>query len=140
MIIEIAVLLITIVFAALAGYTIATLMQVRKAVNESRVLLVRLNEELPSLLKELRTMAEKVNALAAEARDGIEHASVLLHAVGEVGETVQQVHGLVRGQTGSVVAKLASMLAGIRAASAVVKDRLRRGSDLKEGGESNGGL
>ena len=85
-------------------------------------------------------MAGNVNMLAAQARDGFEHASVLLHAVGEVGETVQQVHGLVRGGGGNVFGRLASMVAGVRAATAVVRERLQRERGGKQGGENNGEL
>ncbi|MFO0733511.1 MAG: hypothetical protein U0361_21620 [Nitrospiraceae bacterium] len=77
-------------------------------------------------------MSQNLNDLADQARGGVEHAAVLLHAVGEVGESVQQVHGMVRdprvagqqfGQHGGVA----------RAAKQVVKER------MKEGGHHNGG-
>jgi uncharacterized protein YoxC len=92
-----------------------------------------MNGELPTLIAELRAMSQNLNELAEQARSGVEHAAVLLHAVGEVGESVQQVHGLVRGSGGSLVTNLASMVAGFRAAKQVVKDR------MKEGGHHNGG-
>jgi hypothetical protein len=63
----------------------------------------------------------------------VEHAAVLLHAVGEVGESVNQVHSLVRGTGGTLLANVASVVAGLRAAKQVVTER------LKEGGHHNGG-
>jgi hypothetical protein len=87
----------------------------------------------------MRDMTSNVNALADHARDGVEHASVFLHAVGELGDTVQQVHGLMRsknlvGAVASLVrGNLGPIMAGVKAATAVVKDRLR-----KEGGDPNG--
>ncbi|HET9960921.1 MAG TPA: DUF948 domain-containing protein [Nitrospiraceae bacterium] len=133
MIVDIAAILVAVAFAVLVGYLVPLLIQVRKTVTETEQLLARMNGELPTLITELRTMSQNLNELAEQARSGVEHAAVLLHAVGEVGESVQQVHGLVRGSGGSLVTNLASMVAGFRAAKQVVKDR------MKEGGHHNGG-
>jgi uncharacterized protein YoxC len=59
---------------------------------------------------------------------------VLLHAVGEVGESVQQVHNVVRGSSGTLLTNVASMVAGVKAATQVVRDRMKH-----EGGTHNGG-
>lgn len=134
MIVEIAAILVAVVFAVLVGFLVPTLIQIRRTVAESEQLLARVNNEVPSLLHEIRVMTENVNVLADQARDGVEHASVFLHAVGELGETVQRVHGAVRGTSGSLLVNLASVVAGFKAAKAVVKERLH-----KERGESNGG-
>jgi uncharacterized protein YoxC len=141
MIIEVTVVLVAGAFAVLVGFLIATLLQIRKTMAQSELLLARLNAELPSLLREMHEMTANVNVLADHARDGIEHASIFLHALGDLGDTVQQVHGLVRGKSGSLIGNLASLvagnlgpvMAGVKAATAVVKDRLR-----KEGGNPNG--
>jgi uncharacterized protein YoxC len=133
MIVDIAAILVAVAFAVLVGYLVPLLIQVRKTVTESEQLLARMNGELPTLITELRAMSQNLNELAEQARSGVEHAAVLLHAVGEVGASVQQVHGLVRGSGGSLVTNLASMVAGFRAAKQVVKDR------MKEGGHHNGG-
>ena len=129
MLIEIASIIAAIAFAVLVGYVVYTLIQARKTLVELEVVLVQLNSQLPSLLKDLRVMTENVNALSQQARDGIDHASVFLHAVGAVGETVEQVHGLVRGQGEGLVSKLFSVVAGVQAASAVVQDRLSKSHD-----------
>ncbi|WP_447984275.1 DUF948 domain-containing protein [Nitrospira sp. Nam74] len=129
MLIEIASIIAAIAFAVLVGYVVYTLIQARKTLVELEVVLVQLNSQLPSLLKDLRVMTENVNALSEQARDGIDHASVFLHAVGGVGETVEQVHELVRGQGEGLVSKLFSVVAGVKAASAVVKDRLSKSHD-----------
>lgn len=134
MIVDIAAMLVAVAFALLVGYLVPTLIQLRRAVAESRQLLAQMNNELPSLVTELRAMAQNVNGLAEQTRDGVEHASVLLHAVGEVGETMQEVHGIVRGTSGSLLTNLAGIVAGFKAARAVVKERMH-----KEGGSSNGG-
>jgi uncharacterized protein YoxC len=110
------------------------LVQIRKTVAESEQLLAKMNHDLPPLIDELRTMSHKVNDLAEQARGGVEHATVLLHAVGEVGESVQQVHNVVRGSSGSMLTNVASVVAGFKAATQVMKERFR-----EEGGHHNGG-
>ena len=134
MILEIAVGALAAGFLVLVAFLVPTLLQIRKTVAESERLLARLNSELPPLLNEMRGMTENVNALAGQARDGVEHAAVLLHAVGELGETVQEVHETVQGKSGKLLVNLASVVAGVRAASAVVKERIHT-----EKGDSNGG-
>jgi uncharacterized protein YoxC len=75
-----------------------------------------------------------VNNLTEQARRGVEHATVLLHAVGEVGESVQYVHDVVKGSSGSMLTNMASVVAGFKAATKVMKERFR-----EEGGHHNGG-
>ena len=134
MILEIVLGVLAAAVLVLVAFLVPTLLQVRKAVAESERLLASLNSELPSLLNEVRGTTENVNALTGQAREGVEHASVLLHAVGELGDTVQQVHETVRGKSGNLLVNLASVVAGVKAASAVVKERIH-----KERGDSNGG-
>jgi uncharacterized protein YoxC len=133
MIVEIAALLVATAFAVLVGYLVPMLIQLRKTIAESEQLLAQMSSELPSLVREMRAMTENVNTLVNQTRDGVDHAAVFLHAVGEIGDTVQQVHETVRGKSGSLLVNVASMVAGFRAASAVVKGRMS-----KEGGNSNG--
>jgi len=133
MIVEIAALLLATAFAVLVGYLVPTLIQLRKTIAESEQLLTRMSSELPSLVREMRAMTENVNALVDQARDGVDHAAVFLHAVGEIGDTVQQVHETVRGKSGSLLVNVASMVAGFKAASTIVKERMN-----KNGGDSHG--
>ena len=133
-IVEIAVILVAVAFAVLVGFLVPMLVQIRKTVAESEQLLAKMNHDLPPLIDELRTMSHKVNDLAEQARGGVEHATVLLHAVGEVGESVQQVHNVVRGSSGSMLTNVASVVAGFKAATQVMKERFR-----EEGGHHNGG-
>jgi hypothetical protein len=79
-------------------------------------------------------MSQNVSDLMEQTRGGVEHAAVLLHAMGQVGESVQQVHDVVRGSGGTLLTNVASVVAGVKAATRVMKDRLR-----KEGGSHNGG-
>lgn len=132
--IEIAALVVAVAFAVLVGYLVPVLMQVRKTVAESEQLLAKMNADLPPLVGELRAMSQNLNNLADHARDGVEHAAVLLHAVGEVGESVQQVHNVVRGSSGTLLTNVASVVAGFKAATHVMRERYR-----KEGEHHNGG-
>jgi len=134
MIVEIAALLLATAFVVLVGYLVPTLIQLRKTIAESEQLLTRMSSELPSLVREMRAMTENVNALVDQARDGVDHAAVFLHAVGEIGNTVQKVNETVRGKGGSLLVNVASMVAGLKAASTIVKERMN-----KNGGDSHGG-
>lgn len=133
MVVEIAAILVAVAFAVLVGYLVPLLIQVRRTVAESEQLMARMNSELPSLIAELRAMSQNLNDLTEQARSGVEHASVLLHAAGQLGESVQVVHNLVKGSGGSLLANMAGIMAGLRAAKDVMKERLR------EGGKHNGG-
>ena len=132
--IEIAALLVAGAFVVLVGFLVPVLMQVRKTVVESEQLLAKMNADLPPLVGELRAMSRNLNDLTDQARDGVEHAAVLLHAVGEVGESVQQVHDVVRGSSGTLLTNVASVVAGFKAVTQVLRERYR-----KEGGPHNGG-
>jgi uncharacterized protein YoxC len=133
-IIEIAVLLVAVAFAVLVGYLVPVLMQIRKTVAESEQLLSKMNAEVPGLLAELRSMSQNLNDVTNQAREGVEHAAVLLHAVGEVGESVQHIHNVVRGSSGTLLSNVVSMVAGFKAATKVVRERMKQ-----EGGTHNGG-
>ena len=124
--IEVAALIIAVAFAALVGFMVPVLMQTRKAVAEVEQSLVRINTELLPLLKEMRTTMANLNNLVEQTRDGVDHASVLLHTAGEIGETVQQFHELVRGAGGSLLRNVVNMVfAGVQAATAVFSGRAK---------------
>lgn len=132
--IEIAALVIALAFVVLVGFLVPVLMQVRKTVAESEQLLAKMNADLPPLVGELRAMSQNLNNLTDHARDGVEHAAVLLHAVGEVGESVQQVHNVVRGSSGTLLTNVASVVAGFKAATHVMRERYRKKGEPHNGG------
>ena len=132
--VEMAAILVAVAFAVLVGYLVPMLIQVRKTVAESEQLLAKMNNDLPPLISELRAVSHHMNDLTEQARMGVEHAAVLLHAVGEVGESVQHVHDVVKGSSGSMLTNMASVVAGFKAATQVMKERFR-----EEGGHHNGG-
>ncbi len=133
-IVEIAAILVAVAFAVLVGYLVPVLIHVRKTVAESEQLLSKMNAEVPSLVAELRAMSQNLNDLADRARGGVEHAAVLLHAVGEVGESVQQVHNVVRGSGGTLLTNVASVVAGFKAATHVVRERMKHEGEPHNGG------
>lgn len=133
-IVELAAILVAVAFAVLVGYLVPVLIQVRKTVAESEQLLSKMNRDMPALVSELRAMSQNLNDLTEQARGGVEHAATLLHAVGEVGESVQQVHNVVRGSGGTLLTNVASVVAGFKAATQVMRERYR-----KEGEPHNGG-
>ncbi len=133
MIVEIALCVGAGALAVVAGLLVPLLIQLRKPVAESESLLVRMNAELPLLLKEMRATTANLNMLVEHARGGVEHAAVLLHAAGALGDTVQRVHETVQGRGRSFLVNLASMVAGFRATTGVVKTYIQR-----EGGTVNG--
>ena len=132
--IEIAAILVAVAFAVLVGYLVPVLVQTRRTVAESERLLARMSAEVPLLVSELRSMSHNLNELTEQARGGIEHASVLLHAVGELGESVQQVHSVVRGSGGTLLTNLASVVAGFKAATRVMRERYGQEGELHNGG------
>ena len=132
--VEMAAILAAVAFAVLVGYLVPILIHARKTVEESELLLTRMKNDLLPLIGDLRAMSQRVNDLTEQARTGVEHAAVLLHAVGEVGESVQFVHNVVKGRSGSMLTNMASVVAGVKAATHVMKERFR-----EEGGHHNGG-
>jgi uncharacterized protein YoxC len=133
-IVEIAAILVAVAFVVLVGFLVPVMIQIRKTVGESEQLLAKMNDDLPPLIGEIRAISHNMNEATKQARGGVEHAAALLHAVGEVGESVQHMHNAVKGSSGSMLTNVASVVAGFRAASQVVKDRFR-----EEGGHHNGG-
>jgi uncharacterized protein YoxC len=133
-IVEMAAILVAIAFAVLVGFLVPMLVQILKTVAESEQLMAKMNHDLPPLIGELRAVSHNLNDLTEQARGGVEHAAALLHAVGNVGESVQHVHDVVKGSSGSMLTNMASVVAGLKAATHVMKDRFR-----KEGGHHNGG-
>ncbi len=132
--VEMAAILVAVAFVLMVGFLVPVLIRVRKTVAESEQLLEKMNHDLPPLIGELRAVSHNINDLTERARGGVEHAATLLHAVGEVGESVQQVHNVVKGSSGSMLTNVASVVAGLKAATHVVKERFR-----EEGGHHNGG-
>ena len=133
-IVEIAAILVAVAFVVLVGFLVPVMIQIRKTIGESEQLLAKMNDDLPPLIGEIRAISHNMNEATKQAREGVEHAAALLHAVGEVGESVQHMHNVVKGSSGSMLTNVASVVAGFKAATQVMKNRFR-----EEGGHHNGG-
>ena len=116
MIIEIEIGIIALAAIVLVAFVVPVLIQLRKAVEESERLLKRLNYDLPSLIREATGAAQVLNQVASDVREGTERAKVLGAAIGAIGDTVNQVHGAIRGGAASLWVNASGVLAGVRAA------------------------
>ncbi|RMH35557.1 MAG: DUF948 domain-containing protein [Nitrospirae bacterium] len=131
--VEFAAVMVAVAFVVLVGYVIPTVIQLKRTVAESERLLARLNSELPFILKDLKSTTDNVRTITDQARVGVQQASALFHALEEVGETVQRIHGILRGKSGAVVMGLTSVLAGVKAATTKLKEHA-----AKKGGTHHG--
>lgn len=136
MFIEIAVGIVALAAVVLVAFLVPVLMQLRKTAEESERLLRRMNEDLPVLFREATQAAQNMNQVAGQMQEAAAHARVLGNAIGEVGETINQVHGLVRGGAGTLLTNVGSLLAGFRAAYGVFT---KKSESHQQGGSSNGG-
>jgi len=137
MVIEIAVGVIALEAVVLLVFLVPTWMQMRRTTKEAERLLRRLNEDLPILFREATQAVQTMNQVATDLREASAHVRVLGNAVGGIGETINQVQGLVRGGTGTLLTNVSSLLAGFRAAYGVFTQK--SSSHHQEGGPSNGG-
>ena len=124
-VVQIAVVVIALSFAAAAGYVIATLLPMRRAAIESHVLLTRLNAQSPHLLRDIQAAAQAGAALATGTRQSIRRLESLLQAVEGLGDAVDDRQGRAR----SVISKLSRVVAGVKAVSAVIGGRFRQNHD-----------
>jgi uncharacterized protein YoxC len=133
--VDLAAIIIAVAFVVLVGYLVPMILQVKRTVGQSERLLIRLNHELPGLLKDVKGTNENILALTDQARLGIERATIFLNAVGDVGKTVNHVHQAVREKGGALALGFTSLLAGIKAVTSTVKKRVHK---EQEGGPSYG--
>lgn len=131
--IEFAVVVIAVAFVVLVGSVASILVQIRRTVSQSEQLLSQMNDALPGILNEVRQTNKNIQAISMQAREGVERASALMKALGEVGQTVTQVHGVVRQRGVAVASNLVRVLLGMRAAATTIKNRVQQ-----EGGQRNG--
>jgi len=139
MLTQIAVLVMAVAAVVLVAFLIPMWIQLRKTAEEAERLLRRLNEELPVMLHEVTQAAQNLNQVATEMREAVSHARVLGEAMGDVGETINQVRGLVRNGAGTLLSNVGSLVAGFRAAYGVFKQKSSSESHHEQGGSSNGG-
>jgi uncharacterized protein YoxC len=132
MLIQIAVGIIALAVVVLVAFVVPVLIQLRKTVEEAEHLVRNLNRDLPLMFKEAGETVHALNRVAENLREGSEKAKVLGEAIGGIGETVNQVHGAVRGGAASLWSNAGGLLAGVRAAVRVLSHGSpdgRRGGD-----------
>lgn len=128
-IIEVSLLIIAVAVVALVAMLVPILLQAKRTLVEAEQSLLRFNAEVLPLMSEMRTTMANLNELVEKSRDSVEHASVLLHAAGEIGETVQEVHQMVRGTGGVLLRNMVNVVfAGIQAAASVFSGRSHKGN------------
>jgi uncharacterized protein YoxC len=120
MLIEIAVGIIALAVVLLVAFLVPVLIQLRKTVAEAERLLHNLNQDLPVMFREAAETVRSLNHVAGNLREGSEKAKLLGQAIGGIGETVNQVHGAVRGGAASLISNAGGLLAGVRAAVRVL--------------------
>ena len=123
---DFAAIIIAVAFVVLVGYLVPMLLQVKRTVGQSERLLIRLNHELPGILKDVKGTCENTRALTDQAKLGVDRATIFFNAVGDVGQSVNHVHRAVRGKGGAFVVGVTSLLAGLKAASATVRKRVHK--------------
>jgi len=124
--IELAAVIIAVALVVLVGFIVPTVIQVRKTATQAEQLLSQVNAQLPGILKEIKQTNENVRAMSDQARKGMGRATLLLHAIGDVGETVNQVHGMIRGQSASLAKNVVKLLGGVRAVLLSIKERAQQ--------------
>jgi uncharacterized protein YoxC len=138
MIIEIAIGVIAVVAVVFVAFLVPVLIQFRRTAEESTRVLQRMNEDLPVLFKEATQAAQNVNQVVTDMQEAAARARVLGEAIGEIGETINQMNGFARSWTGSLLVNASSLLVGFRAAYGVLKEK-SSSRHQQEGGGSNGG-
>ena len=111
--VDLAAIIIAVAFVVLVGYLVPMILQVKRTVGQSERMLIRLNHELPGLLKDVKGTNDNIRALTDQARLGVDRATIFFNAVGDVGQTVNHVHQAVRGKGGAMLVGFTSLLAGL---------------------------
>ncbi len=133
---DIAWALIGTSFAVLVAFLVPVLHQLRKTAKESELFFRQVNAKVDPLFDEVTEGASNCNTISGDMKHGVARASHLFNALGKVGDSVDTVHHLVRGNAFKVIVNVASLLAGLRAAT----ETMKKGTGTNKGGGSNGTL
>jgi uncharacterized protein YoxC len=131
MILEIEVGIIAFAAIVLVAFLVWVLFQLYRTLKQAERLLQNLNYQLPTIMREATDTVHTLNQLAHDVREGTEKAKVLGEAIGEIGETVHRVHGLIRSKAASLALNATGIVAGVRAAVGVL---VRGRNDHPDGG------
>ena len=131
---DITLAIIGTAFAVLVAFLVPVLHQLRKTAKESERFFHQLNTKVDVLFAEVTEAASNCNDISGSVKESVVRASRLFSALGKVGESVDTVHHLVRGNAVKVMFNVASLLAGVRAAT----ETMKKETLAKKGGNSNG--
>lgn len=137
---NVAVVITIVAVLILAGYLLATIIWIRKVAIQSERLLSQMNTVLPDILHNIKRTSENVRVVSVLARENMEAASVLVHAIRDVGYAVNRVHGALRegiygllhGKGATWLMRLAQVGSDVRPVADTVKSRV-----YNKGGKSN---
>jgi uncharacterized protein YoxC len=124
---ETAITIGVIVGVVLAIGLLVLIVRLIGAITQAQQLMALAQRELPTVLKEVRETVDAVQAIVTDVRGGVGHASQLLHAVGRWGEALDTLEYRVHRWNRLGSANLGVWMAGLRAATRVVAERLTRG-------------
>ncbi len=143
MIWEMGVLMIGIACLVIAGALIPTLIELRKTARESSRAVEIVNTELGPLLKEMRTATGEFSQFMDQAQSSVEHASMLFHAIGDLGDRLQRAQehvggfwqrvqeALLPGKSNALVHWL-TVGSGLAAAGTFIKQRLHHATERSQ--------
>ena len=89
---EVVLLIIAVLLAALLGFLVPTLLQLRATLRSAQTLIDRVGPQLEGTLNETRSAAERLNRTGDELEKGTQRAVSLLHAVGDIGQTLSKIN------------------------------------------------
>ncbi len=110
----------------LIGGMVFMLLEIQKALSEGKEALKAIRIEVSPVFKELREAAECVHAIAREAQASFQHSTVLLHALGDLGEYFQKLQEEMRGKSKGWITNLLVIGAGLRTAATVFQKQTQK--------------
>ena len=125
-VLDVAVLVIVVAVLVLTGYGVSTMIRVRRAAAESERLLASVNDVLPAILRNIEQTSDNIRSVSARAKKSADEVAALAHAVGEVGRTVDHVHGIFRGRVATILTRLAGVASGVWDTVETIKGRTRK--------------
>ncbi|GJL62001.1 MAG: hypothetical protein NPIRA04_06550 [Nitrospirales bacterium] len=111
---ELTIVVAVIAFVVLVGALVATIMQIKTTLVQAEKLLGHLNKETPLLLSNLHEISSNVRDVTHKTREGMTHAMVLVHAIGDIGHTVKKMHLAVLDQGERLLNTFDSVKRGIK--------------------------
>jgi uncharacterized protein YoxC len=109
------VMAVAVAFVVLVIAMVRTLIEIRKTAYQARQFFVQLNKDAPLILNYLQGTSKNVRGITDETKDGISHALVLFHAVGDVGHTLGTMHHTVLWQAKRLGNRVDILMAGMKA-------------------------